>query len=101
MCSRARQALRIVPLSALFLAGNAAVAAAQEGSGGLMSLQVNLMFWTLLIFIVPPSLEDLFQRLRSRATETADVGERDAGEREDQGESVRRSLAVTDMAHRL
>jgi guanylate kinase len=26
----------------------------------------------LLIFIVPPSLEDLFQRLRSRATETAD-----------------------------
>ena len=28
----------------------------------------------LLIFIVPPSLEALFQRLRSRATETADVG---------------------------
>ena len=26
----------------------------------------------LLIFIVPPSLEDLFQRLRSRATESAD-----------------------------
>jgi len=26
----------------------------------------------LLIFIVPPSLEALFQRLRSRATETAD-----------------------------
>jgi guanylate kinase len=26
----------------------------------------------LLIFLVPPSLEDLFQRLRSRATETAD-----------------------------
>ena len=26
----------------------------------------------LLIFIVPPSLEDLFHRLRSRATETAD-----------------------------
>lgn len=26
----------------------------------------------LLIFIVPPSLEDLFQRLRSRATETVD-----------------------------
>jgi len=26
----------------------------------------------LLIFIVPPSLEDLFQRLRTRATETAD-----------------------------
>ena len=26
----------------------------------------------LLIFVVPPSLEDLFQRLRSRATETAD-----------------------------
>lgn len=29
------------------------VAAAQEpGGGGLMSLQVNLMFWTLLIFVV-------------------------------------------------
>ena len=26
----------------------------------------------LLVFIVPPSLEDLFQRLRSRATESAD-----------------------------
>ncbi len=26
----------------------------------------------LLIFVVPPSLEELFQRLRSRATETAD-----------------------------
>ena len=26
----------------------------------------------LLVFIVPPSLEELFQRLRSRATETAD-----------------------------
>jgi len=26
----------------------------------------------LLIFLVPPSLEDLFQRLRTRATETAD-----------------------------
>ena len=26
----------------------------------------------LLVFIVPPSLEALFQRLRSRATETAD-----------------------------
>jgi guanylate kinase len=26
----------------------------------------------LLIFLVPPSLEDLFQRLRSRATESAD-----------------------------
>jgi guanylate kinase len=35
----------------------------------------------LLIFIVPPSLETLFQRLRSRATETADeleVRQRDA-----------------------
>jgi guanylate kinase len=27
----------------------------------------------LLIFLVPPSLEDLFQRLRSRATESADA----------------------------
>jgi len=26
----------------------------------------------LLIFIVPPSLQELFERLRSRATETAD-----------------------------
>ena len=26
----------------------------------------------LLVFLVPPSLEDLFQRLRDRATETAD-----------------------------
>jgi guanylate kinase len=26
----------------------------------------------LLVFLIPPSLEDLFQRLRSRATETAD-----------------------------
>jgi guanylate kinase len=26
----------------------------------------------LLIFLIPPSMEDLFQRLRSRATETAD-----------------------------
>ena len=26
----------------------------------------------MLIFLIPPSLEDLFQRLRSRATETAD-----------------------------
>ncbi|MEO7083770.1 MAG: F0F1 ATP synthase subunit B [Gemmatimonadaceae bacterium] len=45
--------MRILPLSAVFLAGNAAVAAAQaEGGGGLMSLQVNLMFWTLLIFVL-------------------------------------------------
>ena len=43
---------------ALFVA-NAGVVAAQEaehaapaGGGGLMSLQVNLMFWTLLIFVV-------------------------------------------------
>ena len=35
----------------------------------------------LLIFLVPPSLESLFQRLRSRATETADeleIRQRDA-----------------------
>jgi guanylate kinase len=35
----------------------------------------------LLVFIVPPSLEALFQRLRERATETADeleVRQRDA-----------------------
>src|SRR5450755_3649340 len=44
--------MRILPVSALLLAGNAAVAAAQDGGGGLMSLQVNLMFWTLVIFVI-------------------------------------------------
>lgn len=45
-------------LSTLLIAANAGVAAAQEGAapapsgGGLMSLQLNLMFWTLGIFIV-------------------------------------------------
>jgi F-type H+-transporting ATPase subunit b len=44
--------------STAMLVINAAVAAAQEGhaesagGGGLMSLQVNLMFWTLLIFVI-------------------------------------------------
>lgn len=40
--------------SALLLVANAAPAHAQEasGGGGLMSLQVNLMFWTLLIFVI-------------------------------------------------
>jgi F-type H+-transporting ATPase subunit b len=46
--------MRILPLSAAFMVSKAAVAAAQEapGGGGLMSLQVNLMFWTLLIFVI-------------------------------------------------
>ncbi|HKO16933.1 MAG TPA: F0F1 ATP synthase subunit B, partial [Gemmatimonadaceae bacterium] len=45
----------------LMLAGHAAAALAQEGAapageapagGGLMSLQINLMFWTLFIFVI-------------------------------------------------
>jgi F-type H+-transporting ATPase subunit b len=46
--------MRILSLSAALVISNAAVAAAQEapGGGGLMSLQVNLMFWTLLIFVL-------------------------------------------------
>ena len=49
--------MRTLSLSTLLLAANAAVAAAQEGTappsgGGLMSLQLNLMFWTLGIFVV-------------------------------------------------
>ena len=50
--------MRMVSYSALFVAFHAGVAAAQESSapapsgGGLMSLQLNLMFWTLGIFLV-------------------------------------------------
>jgi F-type H+-transporting ATPase subunit b len=48
--------MRTLSLSTALLIVNAAVAAAQEGGapsgGGLMSLQVNLMFWTLLIFVL-------------------------------------------------
>ena len=50
--------MRPLSLSTLFIAANAGLAAAQEGAapplsgGGLMSLQLNLMFWTLGIFIV-------------------------------------------------
>lgn len=49
--------MRMLPLSTLLLAVNAGAAAAQEGAappsgGGLMSLQLNLMFWTLGIFII-------------------------------------------------
>jgi F-type H+-transporting ATPase subunit b len=51
--------MRMLSLSAALLAGQAAVASAQEaaegahaGGGGLMSLQVNLMFWTLIIFVL-------------------------------------------------
>jgi F-type H+-transporting ATPase subunit b len=48
--------MRTLSVSTALLVVNAAVAAAQEGQpasgGGLMSLQVNLMFWTLLIFVV-------------------------------------------------
>ncbi|HVX42175.1 MAG TPA: F0F1 ATP synthase subunit B [Gemmatimonadaceae bacterium] len=47
--------MRTLSLSSLLVALNASAAFAQEGaapSGGLMSLQYNLMFWTLLIFLV-------------------------------------------------
>lgn len=50
--------MRTLSLSTLLVAVNAGVAAAQEGAapapsgGGLMSLQLNLMFWTLGIFLV-------------------------------------------------
>lgn len=49
--------MRMLPLSTLLIAANAGVAVAQEGAappsgGGLMSLQLNLMFWTLGIFII-------------------------------------------------
>jgi F-type H+-transporting ATPase subunit b len=49
--------MRTLSLSTLLVALNAGVAAAQEGAappggGGLMSLQLNLMFWTLGIFVV-------------------------------------------------
>lgn len=48
--------MRTFSLSLMLLASHAAVAAAQEapaqGGGGLMSLQFNLMFWTLIIFVV-------------------------------------------------
>ena len=49
--------MRTFSLSTLLLAANAGIAAAQEGAappsgGGLMSLQLNLMFWTLGIFII-------------------------------------------------
>ena len=49
--------MRTFSLSTLLIAVNAGVAAAQEGAappsgGGLMSLQLNLMFWTLGIFII-------------------------------------------------
>lgn len=47
--------MRSLSISALVLAANAAVASAQEApksGGNLMSLQLNLMFWTLIIFVL-------------------------------------------------
>ena len=48
--------MRTLSVSTALLFANAAAAAAQTGAapsgGGLMSLQVNLMFWTLLIFVL-------------------------------------------------
>jgi F-type H+-transporting ATPase subunit b len=51
--------MRTLSLSTILLVANTAIAAAQEGAehaasggGGLMSLQLNLMFWTLGIFVI-------------------------------------------------
>lgn len=49
--------MRTISMSAALLIANASLVFAQEheapaGGGGLMSLQVNLMFWTLLIFVI-------------------------------------------------
>ena len=49
--------MRTLSLTAALLFANAPLAFAQEheapaGGGGLMSIQVNLMFWTLLIFVI-------------------------------------------------
>ena len=49
--------MRTLSLSAALLVANGPLAFAQEhaapaGGGGLMSIQVNLMFWTLLIFVI-------------------------------------------------
>jgi F-type H+-transporting ATPase subunit b len=49
--------MRTLSLSSVLLFGNAALAFAQEhggeeARGGLMSLQFNLMFWTLVIFVL-------------------------------------------------
>jgi F-type H+-transporting ATPase subunit b len=47
--------MRSLFVAPALLLANAAVAAAQEAApagGSLMSLQVNLMFWTLLIFVI-------------------------------------------------
>jgi len=53
------RSLSLLCKSTILLAINAALATAQEGAaapkasgGGLMSLQLNLMFWTLLIFVL-------------------------------------------------
>lgn len=48
--------MRTISLSISMLLANAAAAFAQEGgepsSGGLVALRVNLMFWTLVIFVL-------------------------------------------------
>jgi F-type H+-transporting ATPase subunit b len=46
--------MRTLSLSAVLLLASAVPAHAQEasGGGGLMSIQLNLMFWTLLIFVI-------------------------------------------------
>jgi len=48
--------MRALLVSVALLAAPSAAAVAQEGApaggGGLMSLQVNLMFWTLVIFLI-------------------------------------------------
>lgn len=50
--------MRTLSMSVAMLFANTAAAVAQEhaaapaGGGGLMSIQLNLMFWTLLIFVI-------------------------------------------------
>jgi F-type H+-transporting ATPase subunit b len=50
--------MRTLSMSVAMLLANTAAAVAQEhaaepaGGGGLMSIQLNLMFWTLLIFVI-------------------------------------------------
>lgn len=50
--------MRTLSMSVALLLANTAAAVAQEhgaepaGGGGLMSIQLNLMFWTLLIFVI-------------------------------------------------
>ena len=57
--------MTVIPLIVSLLITGIASATSTAATGGLTGR-------ALLIFLVPPSLEDLFHRLRTRATETAD-----------------------------